>query len=216
LYGDHAAQLWQPVKVQTFFRERRYVRYFIVQEQKEQGEQDAPEQQQGDEQRLALLSSKWEALKRKDGKAINRIAKDALAKDRIGWFKRTRWDEHLQAYTDWKLLAYAIRLPGDDEPALRQVVLAVEEQAVCGLGTLSVNTLRWPRSAKQNEPDVRPLSKMQNKGSQQRAARLLRTSSSRKRLCRPSRTSPASSLARQAEAGSKAALQARLTQRSQR
>jgi hypothetical protein len=60
LYGDHAAQLWQPVKVQTFFRERRYVRYFIVQEQKEQGEQqqqDAPEQQQGDEQRLALLSS---------------------------------------------------------------------------------------------------------------------------------------------------------------
>jgi hypothetical protein len=161
-------------------------------------------------------------LKRKDGKAINRIAKDALAKDRIGWFKRTRWDEHLQAYTDWKLLAYAIRLPGDDEPALRQVVLAVEEQveqAVCGLGTLSVNTLRWLRSAKQNEPDVWPLSKMQNKGSQQRAARLLRTSSSsssRKRLCRPSRTSPASSLARQAEAGSKAALQARLTQRSQR
>jgi hypothetical protein len=32
-YAEHAAQLWRPVKVQTFFRERRYVRYFIVQEQ---------------------------------------------------------------------------------------------------------------------------------------------------------------------------------------
>ena len=31
-YAEHAAQLWRPVKVQTFFQERRYVRYFIVQE----------------------------------------------------------------------------------------------------------------------------------------------------------------------------------------
>jgi hypothetical protein len=27
-YKEHAEQLWQPVKVQTFFRERRYVRYY--------------------------------------------------------------------------------------------------------------------------------------------------------------------------------------------
>ena len=55
------------------------------------------------------------------------------------------------------------------------MVLLVEdlvEQAVCGLGTLSIDTLRWLRSAKPNEADVRPLSRMQTKDSQQRAARL--------------------------------------------
>jgi hypothetical protein len=103
------------------------------------------------------------------------MAEEASAKDRTGWFKRTRWDEHLQAYPDWKLLSDAIRPPGDDEPELKQVVLAVEEvveQAVRGLGTLSINTLRWLRSAKPNEADTRPLGRMQSKASQQRAARL--------------------------------------------
>jgi hypothetical protein len=58
---------------------------------------------------------------------------------------------------------------------LKQVVLVVEElveQAVHGLGTLSIDTLRWLRSARPNEPDVRPLGRMQSKSSQQRAARL--------------------------------------------
>ena len=103
------------------------------------------------------------------------MAAEASAKDRTGWFKRTQWDKHLQAYLDWKLLAYAVWPPGNDEPALRQVVLAVEEvveQAVRGLSTLLIETLRWLRSAKLNEPDVRPLGQMQNKSSQQRAARL--------------------------------------------
>jgi hypothetical protein len=115
--------------VQTFFRERRYVRYFVVQaeeeedeemqeqQQQHQGEQQQGEQQelgrQGDfKQRLALLSSILEALKREDNEAIDRMAEEASAKDRTGWFKRTRWDEHLQAYLDWKLLSYAIRPAG--------------------------------------------------------------------------------------------------------
>jgi hypothetical protein len=38
-YTEHAAQLWKPVKVQTFFQERRYVRYFTVQEQQQQQQQ---------------------------------------------------------------------------------------------------------------------------------------------------------------------------------
>jgi hypothetical protein len=106
---------------------------------------------------------------------MDRMAEEASAKDRTGWFKRTRWDEHLQAYPDWKLLSYATRPPGDDEPELKQVGLAVEElveQAVRGLSTLLIDTLRWLRSPKPNEADARPLSKMQNKASQQRAARL--------------------------------------------
>jgi hypothetical protein len=116
-YKEHAARLWRPVKVQTFFRERRYVRYFVVQaeekgdeEEQQQGEQQRGEQQLGEQQeserqgdykqRLALLSSSLEALKREDSEAMNRIAEEASAKDRTGWFKRTRWDEHLQAYPD--------------------------------------------------------------------------------------------------------------------
>jgi hypothetical protein len=124
---------------------------------------------------LFCLSSSLEALKQEDCKAIDRIAEEASAKDRTGWFKRTRWDEHLQVYPDWKLLAYAVRLRGDDEAALKQVALAVQElleQAVRGLDTLSIDTLRWLRSARPNEADARPLGRRQDKGSQQRVARL--------------------------------------------
>jgi hypothetical protein len=47
-YKEHSEQLWQPVKVQTFFRERCYVRYFIVQEE------EAQEQQQQGGQQLSV------------------------------------------------------------------------------------------------------------------------------------------------------------------
>ena len=69
-------------------------------------------------------------MKREDGEATERIA------------------EHLHAYPDWRLLSC-------NEPELKQVALAVEElaeQAVDGLGTLSIETLCWLRSA-----DARPL-----------------------------------------------------------
>jgi hypothetical protein len=45
-YEEHAAQLWQPVKVQTFFRERRYVRYFVVQAEEKEDEEEQQEQEQ--------------------------------------------------------------------------------------------------------------------------------------------------------------------------
>jgi hypothetical protein len=83
--------------------------------QQEKAQQDQAESYQ---QRLACLSYEWDAVEQKDSEAIELIAEEVSAKDCTGWFKRTRWDEHLQAYPDWKLLAYAIRLPGDDEPQL--------------------------------------------------------------------------------------------------
>jgi hypothetical protein len=51
-YQEHDAKLWQPVKVQTFFRERRYIRYFVVQEdaQAQQGDEQQGDDQQGDKQ----------------------------------------------------------------------------------------------------------------------------------------------------------------------
>jgi hypothetical protein len=59
-YAEHAAQLWKPVKVQTFFQERRYIRYFTVQEQEHVQEQSQPrtaEQQEAEscKQRQAAL-----------------------------------------------------------------------------------------------------------------------------------------------------------------
>lgn len=58
---------------------------------------------------------------------------------------------------------------------MQRVVELVEElveEAVQGLSTLSRDTLRWLRSPKLQEPDVRPFSRMQNKASQLRAAQL--------------------------------------------
>ncbi|KAF2024024.1 hypothetical protein EK21DRAFT_118223 [Setomelanomma holmii] len=144
-------------------------------DKQQSNKQQELERQSDCKQRLTRLSLSWEALKRKNSEAIDCIAEETSAKDRTGWFKRTQWDKHLQAYSDWKLLAYAIRSPRDDEPELQQVAAAVEqlvEQAVQGLSTLSIDTLRWLRSAEAKEPNVRPLGRMQNKESQQRAARL--------------------------------------------
>jgi hypothetical protein len=121
LYEEHAAQLWKPAKVQSFFCERRYICYFVVQEEEarekeqQQGEQQHSIEQQESErqvnymQRLSLLSSSLEALKHEDSKAIDRIAEEASANDRTGWFKRIRWDEHLQAYP--RLEATYVRCP---------------------------------------------------------------------------------------------------------
>ena len=105
--------------MQTFFRERRYVRYFIVQEEHQEHQEHQEQQQSNCERRLSCLLSGWETLKREDGEATERMAEEASAKDRTGWFQRTRWAEHLHAYPYWRLLSC-------DEPELKQVALAVE------------------------------------------------------------------------------------------
>jgi hypothetical protein len=167
--------------VQTFFAERRYVHYFVVQEgEEEQGQrerersealgqeeelgnaeedkqgaeeedkQGAEEEEDGCKQTLARLLYEWQALEQEESKAMEHMAEEASAKDCTGWFKRTQWDEHLQAYPSWRLLAYAIRMPGKEEPQLHRAVQLVEElveDAVRGLSTLSLETLRWLRSA---------------------------------------------------------------------
>ncbi|EMD58131.1 hypothetical protein COCSADRAFT_165875 [Bipolaris sorokiniana ND90Pr] len=103
-YAEQAAQLWRPIKVQTFFREKRYIRYFIIKQEQQQQHrrQETAEQNQevSYQQRLAYLSCECDTIERKDREAIERIAEEADAKDRTGWFKRTQWDEHLQAYSD--------------------------------------------------------------------------------------------------------------------
>ena len=97
-YQEHATQLWRPVKVQTFFRQRRYVRYFIVQEeeniQQEQAQEQEQEQYNGQQQEqrrqldrqqtLASLSAECKAIELQDREAISQIAKEALVHDRTG------------------------------------------------------------------------------------------------------------------------------------
>ena len=97
---------------------------------------------------------------------------EVAAQDRTGWFKRTGWPEHL-AGCNTKHLAAAAALPGRQEEALQRVVAAVDamiEQSVAGLSTLGLETRRWLRSPKRGEVDVRPLSRLQNRASQQRYA----------------------------------------------
>jgi hypothetical protein len=110
---------------------------------------------------LASLAYERSALEQEDSNAIRRIAGEVSS---------------LQAYPDWRLLSYAICMPGADEPQLQQVVQVIEallEEAVQGLSTLSHKTLRWLRSPRPEQSDVRPSSHMQNPSSQLRATRLL-------------------------------------------
>jgi hypothetical protein len=68
---------------------------------------------------------------------------------------------------------YAVRLPASNEPALQRVVQLVEElveQAVQGLSTLSLETLRWLWSPHPKNINVRPFSRFQNRQSQLRAS----------------------------------------------
>jgi hypothetical protein len=90
-YAEHAAQLWRPVKAQTFFRERRYIRYCVVQEPQEPQEpqpQDRSqprtvEQREAErhQQRLASLSYEWDIVASRDSQAIERVAEEAPARD---------------------------------------------------------------------------------------------------------------------------------------
>lgn len=86
------------------------------------------------------------------------------------WFKRNQWPEHLKG-CNLRHLSQATRLPDRDEELFVQAVeanAALIERCVKGLSTLDAETRRWLRSAKQNEPDLRPLGRLQNESSQVR------------------------------------------------
>lgn len=80
-YDFHAAQLWRPVKVQTFFQSRRYIRYFIVQEQEQEQEHhhhyhhkqysqnQAQQKLTEQEQRLSTLQADWESTYIEDSRS---------------------------------------------------------------------------------------------------------------------------------------------------
>lgn len=124
---------------------------------------------------VVQLSDTWERLHQQDRDDMQRMAESTAPKDRTGWFKRTQWDEHLQAYPDRRLLSYASRLPDHTEPQLQRAVKIVEQAidtSVRGLSTLSIETRRWLKSPKPKDPDVRPLGPFQCRATQTRAAKV--------------------------------------------
>ena len=94
---------------------------------------------------MRSLLGQLEAIQARDSQATACILEEATAHDYTGWCKRTGWEEHLKAYSDWRLLAYAVRPPSHDEPELQRLVRRVEEvveQGVQGLLSLSHDTRR--------------------------------------------------------------------------
>jgi hypothetical protein len=92
--------------------------------------------------------------------------------DKTGWFKRTGWLEHF-ANRNLAHLAHQARVPDKIELKLRDAAELVEllvEQSVKGLATLPQETRRWLRSARRQEPDRRPIARLQEHTSQARYA----------------------------------------------
>jgi len=161
---------WHEVKVQTFFNSGGLRRYFIVRAVECQpvdslrgGEDD-----DGGEGEIAAIKSEWAEAWQKHEKELEKVDEEMARTDRTGWFNRTGWPEHL-ARRNMRHLAHASRMPDRDERLLQQAVNIVDlmiERAVAGLSTLGLETRRWLRSAKREEVDVRPMSRLQNPESQ--------------------------------------------------
>ena len=92
--------------------------------------------------------------------------------DYTGWFNKNQWPEYLKK-CNLRHLSRASRLPDHDEELLRKAVevnSALMERCVAGLSTFDNEIRRWLWSAKQSEPDTRPLGRLQNSASQDRYA----------------------------------------------
>ena len=101
------------------------------------------------------------------------MERETAKTDRTGWFNMTGWPQHL-AGSNLKHLAHASRLPDRDEARLQKAAKAVNvivERCVAGLSTLARQTRRWLRSAKREEPDRKPMARLQDPASQARYGR---------------------------------------------
>ena len=155
--------------MQTFFRAGGLQRYFIVNVPDNSA---APFVSREGKEEVDRLIEEWKKTKQVQEEVAQVMDVEAAKTDRTGWFKRTGWLEHL-AKRNLAHLAYGIRLPGNNEPKLKQAAKVVEllvERSVTGLSTLARETRRWLKSAQQHEIDQRPLARLQNPESQARYA----------------------------------------------
>ncbi|KAL1640171.1 hypothetical protein SLS61_010262, partial [Didymella pomorum] len=154
--------LYKTVKVQSFFRTGGLQKYFIV-NLVDAGNTENDEVENIVQAQLAEYRSTQQEIE-EELQTLEAAAKI----DKTGWFKRTGWLEFLK---DRNLahLAHQARAPDHSE---RKIKLAAElaegliERSMKGLATLTQELRRWLRSAKREEPDVRPLARLQNPESQ--------------------------------------------------
>lgn len=162
--------LYRTVSMQAFFKERRHMRYFIVDAPDDDREPDPSLREQ--KCKVDDLLGEWRKTEERHEKEMQVMDADAAKTDRTGWFNRTGWLQHL-AKRNRVHLAHAIKLPKQNEPKLKQAARVVEllvEKSVAGLSTLARETRRWLRSARREEIDQRPIARLQNPESQARYA----------------------------------------------
>ena len=154
--------LYKTVKVQSFFRTGGLQKYFIV------NLVDAGNtENDGVENVVQAQLAEYKLTQQEIEEELQTL--EAAAKiDKTGWFKRTGWLEFLK---DRNLahVAYQARAPDHNERRLKlaaQLTEGLVERSVKGLATLTQELRRWLRSAKREEPDVRPLARLQNPESQ--------------------------------------------------
>lgn len=165
-------EVWHGIWVQTFFVAGKQ-KYFSVQWSKEQDDNgERAELGALEEVEYDIIQENWKNKQEKHEKDIEKIEEEAAKQDKTGWYNQTGWVEHL-AKSNMKHLAHTSRLPDRDEKELQQAVKLVEamiEICVAGLRSHNRETRRWLKSAKQAEPDVRPIGRLQNHDSQLRYA----------------------------------------------
>jgi hypothetical protein len=190
--SEECPQLWNSVRAQTFFANRQIVKYFVV-EGEDQDSSDTSEANVEEEQtsqsisrrtpiqpspsghvrvsdNIRSIQQRWSLAEEKQKKKLAQLEKDVLKQDRTGWYNRTGWPEHL-GESNMRFLAAASRVPDKNEALLKEAVRIMNlvfKQALVGLGTLDLETRRWLRSPKRTEPDVRPMSRLQESDSQDR------------------------------------------------
>lgn len=162
-------EYWHEIWVQTFFVAGKQ-RYFSVRWNEEERGSVTTGLGVWDKVEIDLIKEDWKEEQEKHEKELQKIEVEVAKQDRTGWFNQTGWVEHLSK-SNLKHLAYTSRLPDKDEKELLRVTRLIDiqiEGCVLGLHSLSRETRRWLRSARREEPDTRPIARLQNKESQLR------------------------------------------------
>ena len=183
--------LWRSVKAQTLFRDRKLVRYFIVQDEGVSGNEESnpPSTRRSTSRNLAPQGShsrsrlttqqqsisqqfmqKWKVQREKTEVRLQQLENEQANHDRTGWWNLNQWPSHFSK-CNLNFLAHHTRLPDKDELVQQNAVEVVNimlSRAVAGLTSLHREERRWLRSPKVSDPDVRPLARLQEPDSQDR------------------------------------------------
>ncbi|KAK5041475.1 hypothetical protein LTR84_002973 [Exophiala bonariae] len=181
--AESRPQYWRHIYAQTLFVSRGQRKYFAVTSPVGADEGPTPTDppvaaglSTQQESEVRSIKEGWALLRASHQRELDILDADIAKQDRTGWFNRTRWPEHF-ASRNLKHLSEATRLPRKDEPVLigmMDIMDALQAQCCMGLMTMDLETRRWLRSPKREEPDVRPMGRLQNRDSEDRYFNLYR------------------------------------------